>query len=308
MNLIDKNFIEFIKVIKSKSLEEIFNYIKNKYLSINYNIQMAIEDFFTKFNYWGELKKSENNFEELFNRAKSIKEHIDDYQWLYNNLVDYRSKKLLFAILNNWYNFDFNTLQNCIETNFPHYFDLDIISLSEDEIFVDVGAFTGDTTIDFLNYFGMNSYKKIYCYEITKDSLLCLKNNMRYFKNIIIRNKAVSNEEKTLYINKNSIDNSANFISTTGDESIQAVKLDNDIHDKITLIKMDIEGYEQKALQGVKKQIIKNKPKLLISVYHNHEDLWKIPRMIKEMNSNYKFYLRYYGNNIFPTEIVLIAI
>ena len=74
------------------------------------------------------------------------------------------------------------------------------------------------------------------------------------------------------------------------------------------MIKMDIEGAEEKALLGCQKQIIKNKPKLLISVYHNHEDLWKIPRMISNMNPNYKFYLRYYGNNIFPTEIVLIAV
>ena len=77
---------------------------------------------------------------------------------------------------------------------------------------------------------------------------------------------------------------------------------------KVDFIKMDIEGSEVKALEGAKSHIINDHPKLLISVYHNHDDLWKIPKMIEEMCSGYKFYLRYYGNNIFPTETVLIAI
>ena len=50
------------------------------------------------------------------------------------------------------------------------------------------------------------------------------------------------------------------------------------------------------------------KPNLFISVYHNNEDLFKIPQMIQEIDSTYQFYLRYYGGNIYPTEITLIAI
>ena len=74
------------------------------------------------------------------------------------------------------------------------------------------------------------------------------------------------------------------------------------------MIKMDIEGSEKKALIGSKNHIMNETPKLLISVYHGHNDLVEIPRLIKEINHNYNFYLRYYGNHIFPTEIVLIAI
>ena len=71
---------------------------------------------------------------------------------------------------------------------------------------------------------------------------------------------------------------------------------------------MDIEGYEQKALLGCKQHIQDEHPNLLISVYHNHEDLWKIPKMINDMYPDYDYYLRCHGNNIFPTEIVLFAI
>ena len=71
---------------------------------------------------------------------------------------------------------------------------------------------------------------------------------------------------------------------------------------------MDIEGGEEKALIGCQNHIKNEHPKLLISVYHNHEDLWKLPKIINDFYPNYNFYLRNHGNNIFPTETVLFAI
>ena len=135
-----------------------------------------------------------------------------------------------------------------------------------------------------------------------------MKSNLANYPNIKFIKKAVGDKISNLYINKSSVDNSANTISDKGEITIPVTTLDEDIKDKITMIKMDIEGSEQKALNGCKQHIMNDHPKLLISVYHNHEDLWKIPQMINEMSNDYQFYLRYYGNNIFPTEIVLIAI
>ena len=306
MNIIDKKFNSLINEIKSNNLKDIYNHIREKFLSIPINIQNSLEDYFVKFSYWGKLKKDDNEYEELYNRAKSLKENVEDYIWFYDKLEDYRSKKVLFAILNNWYNYDFDTLSNSIETNYPHYFDYDILKCDENEVFVDLGAYTGDTVIDYLNIYG--DYKKIYCYEITDESFNSLKNNLRYYNNIDFRKKAVSDKKGKLYINKSIVDNSANTVLDSGEDCIDSVSIDEDIEDEVTLIKMDIEGSEQKALMGCRRHIINEQPKLLISVYHNHEDLIKIPVMINNMSDNYKYYLRYYGNNIFPTEIVLLAI
>lgn len=210
--------------------------------------------------------------------------------------------------MNNWYNFDFETLSTSIERNYSHYFDLDIVKCDENEVIVDLGAYTGDTILDYFNCYGVNCYKKIYCYEITENSFNSLKNNLSYYKNIEFINKAASNERGKIYIQESLVDGSANTTSDNGTTEIEADTIDNDIKENISLIKMDIEGDEQKAILGCSNHIKNSHPKLLISVYHNHEDLWKIPKMISEMDSNYKFYLRYYGNNIFPTEIVLIGI
>ena len=289
MNNIDKNFTDLINTLEKQSQEEIFYNIKNNFLNQNENIKNSIEDYLNKFNYWGSLDTKNNDYTEIIEKSKSLKNNLEDYKWLYNKLEDYRSKKLLFAILNNWYQYDFQSLEQSRETNYKDYFDLDIVKC-QDEIFVDLGAYIGDTTLDYINTYGIESYKKIYCYEITPNIFALLKNNLSKYPNIIYKQKAVSDKKETLYINNSSVDASANTVSEEGNSEIKAVTIDEDIKEKITTIKMDIEGYEQKAIQGAQKHIKNDKPKLLISVYHNNEDLWKIPRMIEEICPGYKFY------------------
>ena len=305
MNIIDKNFNDFVLKIKNMNLEEIFLNIKNNFNKVHPDTQKSIQKFLNDFNYWGTLDIEKNDYNEIYEKAKSFYEHIDDYIWLYNNLKDYTSKKILFAILNNWYQYDFSTLKECMNYNYKHYFDLDVIPNCDNQVFVDVGAYIGDTTLDYIKIY--NNYKKIYCYEITNYTMAILKNNLSEYKNIVYKNKAVSCENSIMYLKNSLVNSSANQVDNNGEIEIETVSLDNDILEKIDMIKMDIEGSEYNALIGAKNHIINDNPILLISVYHNNEDLWKLPKLIYEYNNNYNFYLRYYGNNIFPTEIVLFA-
>lgn len=307
MNSIDKNFTSLTKEIEQKSLEEVFTHIRNKFQKIPLEIQDSLENYFSKFPYWGKLKREDGIFEELYLRSVSIKEHLEDFTWLYSHLGDYRSKKTLYAILNNWYNFDFQTLATSIEANYSHYFDLDLIKCGKEDVIVDLGAYIGDTILDYLNQYGSEQYKKIYCYEITEESFNILKQNLSYYPNIEFRRKAISDHDGILSFQKSSVDHSANMIDLEGDNQVEAVSLDQDLLEPVTLIKMDIEGSEEKALLGARAHITKEHPQLLISIYHNHEDIWKIPRLVKEMWDGYQLHLRYYGNHIFPTEIVLFA-
>ena len=104
-----------------------------------------------KFNYWGKIEIEKDNYEMLKNKSLVFKKYQDDYIKLYERLVDYKSKYILFSILNNFYNFDFEHLKNSMENIYKHYFDLDLMPKFKDKVFVDVGAFTGDSTIDFIN-------------------------------------------------------------------------------------------------------------------------------------------------------------
>ncbi len=308
MNNVDKSFLDLVKKIDSMNTEELFLNIKNNFLRIPKETQNSIADFFKKFNFWGQIDVSSNNYEALYNKAISLKNNLKEYIWLYQNLADYKSRKLLYGILNNWYKYDFFTVKSCLENPYKHYFDLDIIPYCNNEVLVDLGAYTGDTVKDYIETYGKESYKKIYCYDITPETFAYLKDNLSSYDNIIYERKAVSNTKDILYLDINNESNSANKVSSEGSIKLDVTTLDEDIKEKITMIKMDIEGYEENALLGSVNHIKNDNPKLLISVYHNNDHLWKIPKLINNINENYNYYLRCYGNNIYPTEIVLFAI
>ena len=308
MNKIDLQFQELVSEISRKTKSEVFQTIKENYQRQQPEIKIALEGYYQTFPYWGKLKEQSGEYESLYLRANSLKEHIEDYNWLYHKLKDYRSKKLLYGILNNWYNFDMETDKRVIEKNYDQYWDLDIINPTPEEVIVDIGAYIGDSVLSYIDNYGINNYKKIYAYEITPESMEILKNNTRYYPNIVIRKKAVLDIPKKVFLNISAESTSANQITDTGEEIIEAVNIDKDIEENVSLIKMDIEGSETKALIGCQNHIKNETPKLLISVYHNYEDLWKIPRIIEDLNNKYDFYLRCYGTEIFPTEIILYAV
>jgi hypothetical protein len=56
---------------------------------------------------------------------------------------------------------------------------------------------------------------------------------------------------------------------------------------------MDIEGAEYEALKGSKNTIMKNAPKLMISLYHRNEDMFEVPLFIKSLNPDYKMFIRH---------------
>jgi hypothetical protein len=59
-------------------------------------------------------------------------------------------------------------------------------------------------------------------------------------------------------------------------------------------IKMDLEGWELKALQGAVRHIREDHPKLAIAVYHHPSDFWRIPEFILSIRDDYDLYLRHY--------------
>ena len=307
MNIIDKNFELLVKDIKKSTETEIFFHIKERFLLLNEKTKKSCEDFFNKFLYWGKLDIQNKNYEFFKLKAKTLKNHINEFISLYNNLEDYQSKTILYAVLNNWYNWDFTYLNKSIQNLYDDYFDLDLINNNENEVVVDLGAYIGDSTLSFINNYGTDSYNKIYCYEINKENFEYLKTNLKPYEDIDLRLKGVGAENGTMYLKENG-ELSSCQVSDDGDIPVQMVRLDDDIKEKITMIKSDIEGAEKMALMGAKGHIMNEHPKLLISIYHSNDDVWQIPRMIKEMDDSYRFYLRYHGGMIYPTEITLIAL
>lgn len=85
-------------------------------------------------------------------------------------------------------------------------------------------------------------------------------------------------------------------------ERVSLTSIDNFVASKnfsINLIKMDIEGAEQKALIGGYNTITKWKPKLQIALYHSDSDFLNIPTIVKGIDSRYRIWIGHhtpYGN------------
>ena len=76
-------------------------------------------------------------------------------------------------------------------------------------------------------------------------------------------------------------------------KEIEMRSLDSFVKDeRITYIKYDVEGSESEALDGSKTVIKRDKPKLLVSLYHRTEDMFALPIKVTELNPSYKLYLR----------------
>lgn len=60
----------------------------------------------------------------------------------------------------------------------------------------------------------------------------------------------------------------------------------------VDYIKYDVEGAETEALLGSRQLIEREAPALLVSAYHRSADLFRLPLLIHELNSDYKLYLR----------------
>lgn len=89
-------------------------------------------------------------------------------------------------------------------------------------------------------------------------------------------------------------------------EYIEVIQLDEFLKgERITFVKMDIEGAEYDALKGAAQIIKEQKPKLAISIYHTPNDIIKIPELLLELRPDYKFYIRHYS--LLPNEIILYA-
>ena len=83
---------------------------------------------------------------------------------------------------------------------------------------------------------------------------------------------------------------------------MQLTAIDNVVKDeRVTFIKMDIEGAELKSLMGARNTIIKNHPRLAICAYHKPEDLYELPGYILSLVPEYKFLLRHYCTSQYET-------
>lgn len=177
-------------------------------------------------------------------------------------------------------------------------------------VFLDVGASIGDT-LEALADRTNNSFEKVYCFEPSQDAYLILSEKAKvYGQRVKLVNKGAWDKTETLEFLQDA-EHGASKIVMEDNENTVCVQVDRldamvDKNDKVVHIKMDIEGVEKQALRGAVEIIKRDKPMLAICAYHKNDDFLEIPKLIKEMVPEYRFYLRHH--NVSGTETVIYAV
>ncbi len=230
--------------------------------------------------------------------AEYANNHIEELNEVYELLADEHSKD----VFDGWLEYRITgnispLLRNQTEKQEAY----ELLSLTDSEIYADLGAYNGDTIEEFLKVTG-GKFTKIYAMEPDARSYAKLKR----------RHYSLSPYDfRTYNAGAWSCDTVMEFVSKGGRNStltpyekgkaaspssikqVAMKSLDGILgNDPVTLIKYDVEGSEEKALDGSAKAIARYKPKLIVSLYHRTEDMFTLPKKVKRLNPNYRLYLR----------------
>ncbi|MGH9772901.1 MAG: FkbM family methyltransferase [Candidatus Acidiferrales bacterium] len=176
------------------------------------------------------------------------------------------------------------------------YFPQDLFALGSQEVFVDCGAFNGDTIQAFLETTN-SQFEKIFAFEPDPANFAALKSLVATLEpataeRIVADQKAVGAAARKVRFAGLGSDGSA--IDANGEIEVECISLDEGLLEEArpTHLKMDIEGAELDALAGSRDVIARDTPILAICSYHRQSDLWRIPLLIHSIHPDYRMYLR----------------
>lgn len=173
------------------------------------------------------------------------------------------------------------------------YFPQGLMQLSQNEVFVDCGAYDGDTIAGFRKMTA-DHFNRIVAFEPDPGNFAALRCSVRGDPRITLEPYATGARRETLrFANGGGV---AAHISSTGTCEIEAVTLDEALYGiSPTYMKFDIEGSEADALEGGRETIARHRPKMAVCLYHCPDHLWKIPLRLNELLPNSHFSMRTYA-------------
>ena len=252
-------------------------------------------------------QESEN---ELFT-LDYAREHIDELQEAYLLFCDDKSREVFESVVKFKISGKIDLLKHCES---PREEIQNIIRPRGDDFYIDLGAYNGDTVIEFLSR--AKNAKKIVAVEPDRKNFKKLCRNLNALQplpDVFAVNAPVWSDEQTLYMSEDSSRGSAvgKASNKMSERCVTAVSVDgimrgrtpqdcalfgnpNITNTAVTFIKADVEGAEERALIGACETICAFSPQLEIAAYHRNSDLFVLPRLIHKLNPEYKLYLRHH--------------
>jgi FkbM family methyltransferase len=183
------------------------------------------------------------------------------------------------------------------------YFPDDLFTLVAGEVFVDCGAFDGDTIRAIIKR--RPDFGRIVALEPDPTNFQHLEEYLSELPSLI--RDRISPLRLALGAVKGKVRFEAagtegSKISEQGEVEVECDVLDDLLDGCIpTYIKMDIEGAESDALRGATRVIHQNSAIWAVCLYHKPEDLWRVPLLINSCSDGYSFFLRKYQPEVWES-------
>jgi FkbM family methyltransferase len=229
---------------------------------------------------------------------------IDDFLKLETRLADQASRETLYGMLLFRLTYDRQRARDIMFGSAEEYF-ADSASgktfvLGEKEFFVDCGAHQGTIVARFLGASGWK-FDGIAAFEPDRKNFRQLqKYCLLPIPNLKLVNKALSDRHETLrFVETGTM---SSYVSDAGNISVETTRLDDEL-DRMTFLKMDIEGFESRTLEGGATLIARHRPRMAIAAYHYATDMLDIVDTIDRLVDGYHIRLRQHFNYYYDSII-----
>jgi len=189
------------------------------------------------------------------------------------------------------------------------YLDRELIIPTESEVFVDVGAFQGNSSLFFQALCVSAGRPAPQCVIFEPDPFNCTrleKNLPRFIKKPVCFQMGLGRGRGQVNFVPGKF--SSSKIEPSGQEVIEVDTLDHVLEGipglpsvsggsrlPVSYIKIDVEGADLDVLYGARETIRNIRPRIAVSIYHSDEHMLAIPEALHGMCPAYKFYVRHYS-------------
>jgi FkbM family methyltransferase len=243
---------------------------------------------------------------------KNFEPYLEGHRWAYGFYQDELSRQLVLDRMRMHLLIQFPPSN----TSCHEYYEDGFISLAENEVFVDGGAFDGDSAEAFIAKMkeADKGYSRIYAFEPSNANHAKARERLSAHPGIELFQKGLWSKDTELPFFENDAGlYGSSFVhgSERMTHSLPVASLDSVFKDKSgpdlpSFIKLDVEGAEKEALLGAAAIISRAKPKLAICAYHKPEDIYELPQTIMGIHGDYKFALRHHHEG--PWNTILYAV
>lgn len=292
--------------IRIKGIEEILSEYNSFNVIIGHNRYDKIEMLREDYNQINDIFFFYNSFdwEEGFD-YDYFKSYEQEFQKAFELAEDSLSRKAFSEYVNSRISLNpCYVTEDCIVNG---YFKNDCINISDSEIFLEIGAFNGNIVKTFYEE-SKGLYNKIIALEPDDRNFYDLKQNVEHMHDVVLIKTGCWNNKTDLRFSVSGTGKS-NHIDETSSSIffIPVDKVDNILNgEKPTVINLFCQTGLHEILEGARKTLSEQKPKLIIGIGLRKEQSYLIPQYIKSLNSEYRIYYRFYGG--VPSRFYLIAI